>query len=67
MFEDFNFPSHGMLLDPLIENCCGSLNNYDFCSTFDKTSPFLAFSSSVIFIGEYKLAISSNTTSLSLK
>ncbi len=64
MSEDFNLPFHGMLLDPLIENSCGPLINYDSCSTFDETLPFLAFPSYVIFSGEYQLAISSNTTSL---
>jgi hypothetical protein len=53
MFEDLNLPFHGMLLDPLIEECCGSLINCDSYSKFYETSPFLAFSSSAIFIGEY--------------
>jgi hypothetical protein len=64
MFEDLNIPFHGMLLDPLIEDSCGPLIIHDFCSTFDETSPFLAFPSFVIYIGEYQLTISSNTTSL---
>ncbi len=49
---------------PLIEDSCGPLVNYDSCSTFDETSPFLTFPSSAIFIGEYQLIISSNTTFL---
>jgi hypothetical protein len=53
-----------VLLDPLIEDSCGPLINCDFCSTFDGTSPFLAYPSSVIFSGGYQLTISSNTTSL---
>jgi hypothetical protein len=53
MFEDLNLPFHGMLLDPLIEDFCGPLINYDSCSTFDETSPFLASPSSTIFSGEY--------------
>ncbi len=64
MFEDFNFPFHGMLLNPLIKNSCGPLINCDSYSTFDETSPFLVSPSFVIFIGEYQLTISSNTTSL---
>ncbi len=64
MFEDLNLPFHGMLLDPLIENSCGPLINYDSCSTFYETSPFLAFPSFVIFNGEYQLTISSNTSLL---
>ncbi len=64
MFEDLNLPFHGMLLDPLIEDFCGPLINYDFYSTFDETSPFLASPSSTTFSGEYQLTISSNTTSL---
>ncbi len=59
MFEDFNLPFHGVLLEPLIENSCGPLINYDYCSTFDEASPFLASPSYVIFISEYL-----NTTSL---
>ncbi len=58
MFENLNLPFHGVLLDPLIENSCGPLINYDFSSTFDETSPFLASPSIVIFISEYQLAIS---------
>jgi hypothetical protein len=50
MFEDFNLPFHGMLLDPLIEDSCGPLINYDSCSTFDETSQFLASSSYVILV-----------------
>jgi hypothetical protein len=42
MFEDFNFPFRGVLLDPLIEDSYGPLINCDSCSTFDETSPFLA-------------------------
>jgi hypothetical protein len=53
MFEDFNLPLHGVLLDPLIEDSCGPLINYDFCSTFDETSPFTGSPSSAIFSGEY--------------
>ncbi len=64
MFEDLNLPFHGVLLDPLIEDSCGPLINYDSCSTFDETSPFLASPSSATFSDEYQLAISSNTTSL---
>jgi hypothetical protein len=64
MSEDLNFLFHGVLLDPLIENSCGPLINYDYCFTFDETSPFLASPSLVIFSGEYQLTISSNTTSL---
>jgi hypothetical protein len=64
MFENFNILSYGVLLDPLIEDFCGSLINCDSCSTFYETSPFLASPSFVIFIGEYQLTISSNTTSL---
>ncbi len=64
MFEYLNLPFHGMLLNPLIEDSCGPLINYDSCSTFDETSPFLASLSFVIFSGEYQLTISSNTTSL---
>ncbi len=64
MFEDLNLPFHGVLLDPQIEDFCGPLINYDSYFTFDETSPFLTFPSSVIFSGEYQLAISSNTTSL---
>jgi len=60
----FNLPFHGVLLDPLIENSCGPLINCDSCSIFDETPPFLASPSSVIFNGEYQLAISSNTTFL---
>jgi hypothetical protein len=52
MFEDFNIPFHGVLLDTLIENFCGPLNNCDSCSIFDETSPFLIFPSSTIFSGE---------------
>ncbi len=47
MFKNLN------LLDPLIEDSCGPLINYDSCSTFDETSPFLASPSSTIFNGEY--------------
>ncbi len=64
MFEDLNFAFHGVLLDPLIEDSCGALINYDSCFTFDETSPFLAFPSFATFNGEYQLTISSNTTSL---
>jgi hypothetical protein len=64
MFEDFNLPFHGVLLDPLIENSCGPLINCDSYSTFYETSPFLASPYFVIFIGEYQLTISSNTTFL---
>jgi hypothetical protein len=53
MFEDLNFPFHGMILDPLIEDSCGPLINYDSYSTFDGTSPFLTFPSSTIFSGGY--------------
>jgi hypothetical protein len=53
MFEDLNPPFHGVLLDPLIEDSCGPLINCDPFSTFDETSPFLAFPSSTIFNGEY--------------
>ncbi len=52
MFEDLNLPFHGVLLDPLIEDSYGPLINYDSCSTFDETSPFLASPSFVIFNGE---------------
>ncbi len=64
MFEDLNLPFHGVLLDPLIEDSCGPLINYDSCSTFDGTSPLLASPSSDIFSGGYQLTISSNTTFL---
>ncbi len=64
MFEDFNLPFHGVLLDPLIEDYRGPLINCDVCSTFDGTSPFLASPSSTIFSGGYQLTISSSTTSL---
>ncbi len=64
MFEDLNLPFRGVLLDPLIEDSCGPLINYDSCSTFDGTLPLLAYPSSIIFNGGYQLAISSNTTSL---
>ncbi len=64
LFEDFNLPFHGVLLDPLIENSCGPLINCDSCSTFDETSPFLASPSFATFSGEYQLTISSNITSL---
>ncbi len=64
MFEDLNLPFHGVLLDPLIEDSCGPLINYDCYSTFDEISLFLTSPSSIIFIGEYQLAIPSNTTSL---
>jgi hypothetical protein len=65
MFEELNFSFRGMLLDPLIKGFCGPLINYDFCSTFDETSPFLASPFSNIFSGDYQLvSISSNTTSL---
>ncbi len=64
MFEDLNFPFHGVLLDLLIKESCGTLINYDPCSTFDETSPFLSSPSSSIFSGEYQLTISSNTTFL---
>ncbi len=60
MFEDFNLPFHGMLLDPLIENSYGPLINCDSYSTFDETSPFLTSPCSGIFSGEYQLTISSN-------
>jgi hypothetical protein len=58
MFENFNLPFHGLLLDPLIEDSYGPLINYDYCSTFDETSPFLTFLFYIIFISEYQLAIS---------
>jgi len=64
MFEDLNLPFHGVLLNPLIEDYCGPLINCDSYSTFDGTSPFLAYPSSAIFNGRYQLTISSNTTSL---
>ncbi len=64
IFEDLNLPFHGVLLDPLIEYSCGPLINYDYCSTFDETSPFLASSSFAISTNEYQLTTSSNTTSL---
>ncbi len=64
MFEDLNLPFHGVLLNPLIEDPCGPLINYDFCSTFDDTSPFLTSPCFAIFSGEYQLTISSKTTSL---
>jgi hypothetical protein len=64
MFENFNIPFHGMLLDPVIEDSCGPLINYDSSSTFDETTPFLSSPSYVIFSGEYQLPISSNTTFL---
>jgi len=64
MFENLNLPFHGVLLDPLIEDSCGPLINYDSCFTFDETSPFLASPSSTTFSGEYQLTISLNTTSL---
>jgi len=64
MFEDLNLPFHVALLNPLIEDSCGPLINYDSCFTFDETSPFLAFPSFATFIGKYQLTISSNTTSL---
>ncbi len=63
-FEYLNFPFHGVLLDPLTEDSCGPLINYDSCSKFDETSPFLTSPSFVIFSGEYQLVISSNTTFL---
>jgi hypothetical protein len=62
MFENFNFPFHGVLLDPLIEDYYGPLINCDSYSTFDETSPFLASPSFAIFSGEYQLTILSNTT-----
>jgi hypothetical protein len=64
MFENFNLPFHGMLLNPLIKDYCDPLINCDSYSTFDETSPFLAFPSYIIFICEYQLTISSNITSL---
>jgi len=64
MFEDLNIPFHGVLLDALIEDSCGSLINCDSCSTFDETSPFLASPYSTTFSGQYQLTISLNTTSL---
>ncbi len=64
MFEDLNILFHGVLLDPLIEDSCGSLINCDSYSTFDETSQFLASPSSSTLSGEYQLTISSNTTSL---
>ncbi len=64
MFEDFNIPFHGVLLDPLIKNSYGPLINCDSYSTFDETSPFLASPSSAIFSGKYQLTISLNTTFL---
>ncbi len=64
MFDDFNLPFHGVLLDPLIKDSCGPLIKCDSYSTFDGTSPFLASPSSAIFSGGYQLTISSNTTSL---
>jgi hypothetical protein len=53
MFEDLNIPFHGMLLDPLIKDSCGPLINYDFCSTFDETSPFFTSPYFAIVSGEY--------------
>jgi hypothetical protein len=53
MFEDLNLPFHGVLLYPLIKDSCGPLINYDFCSTFDETSPFLASPSSATLNDEY--------------
>jgi hypothetical protein len=53
MFEDLHLPFHRVLLDPLIEDSCGSLINCYSCSTFDETSPFLASPSSAIFSGDY--------------
>jgi hypothetical protein len=53
MFENLNILFHGVILDPLIEDSCGPLINYDFNSTFDETSPFLTSPSSAIFSGEY--------------
>jgi hypothetical protein len=64
MFKDLNLPFHGVLLNPLIEDFCGPLINCDSYSTFDETSPFIAFPFSTIFSDEYQLTISSNTTSL---
>ncbi len=64
MFEDLNLLFHGVLLDPLIKDSCGPLINCDSYSTFDETSQFLAFPSSIIISGDYQLTISSNTTSL---
>ncbi len=64
MFQNLNLPFHGVLLDPLIEDSCGPLINCDFYSTFDETSPFLAFPSSATFNGEYQFIISSSITSL---
>ncbi len=64
MFEDLNFPFHGVLLDPLIEDSCGPLINCDSYSTFDGTSPFVASPSFAIFSGGHQLTISSNTISL---
>jgi hypothetical protein len=64
MFEDLNLPFHGVLLDPLTEDSCGPLINYDSYSTFDETSPFLASPSFATFSGEYRLTISSNTSLL---
>jgi len=49
MLEDFNFPFHGVLLNPLIKYSCGPLIKCDFCSTFDEASPFLVFPSSNTF------------------
>jgi hypothetical protein len=52
MFEDISLHFHGVPLDPLIENSCGPLINYDYSSTFDETSPFLASPYFAIFNGE---------------
>jgi hypothetical protein len=53
MFEDFNLPFLGVLLDPLIKDSYGPLINYDSCSTFDETSPFLTSPFFATFNGEY--------------
>jgi hypothetical protein len=41
-----------MLLDPLIEDSYGPLINFDSCSTFDETLPFLVSPFYFIFIDE---------------
>jgi hypothetical protein len=53
MFGDFNILFHGILLDPLMNDFCGSLINCDKCSTFDETYQFLAFTSFATFTSEY--------------
>ncbi len=64
MFENLNIPLHGVLLDSLMEKSYDPFINYDSYSTFDDTSPFLAFSFFATFINEYQLTISLKTTSL---